>query len=85
MSDPVVDSARGSRFEGIAFSFCKAATVALVFQNFALPAAALLCAVFFVLAVYFGKKETKCVLRYPLFIAGFWVVVAAVWFVFYLR
>jgi hypothetical protein len=75
----------GNKFEGIAFSFCKVATVALVFQKFTLPAAALLSAVFFLLAVFYGKKDTKCFLRYPLFIALFWVVVAAIWLVIYLR
>ncbi len=75
----------GNKFEGIAFSFCKAATVALVFQKFALPAAALLSAVFFLLAVFYGKKDTKCVLRFPLIIAGFWIVIAAIWLVMYLR
>jgi hypothetical protein len=79
------ENVRGPKFEGIAFSFCKAATVALVFQQFALPAAALLCAVFFILAVTFGKNDTKCVLRYPLIIAAFWLIVAAVWLVLYLR
>lgn len=76
---------QGTKFEGIAFSFCKAATVALVFQKFALPAVALLSAVFFLLAVFYGKKDTKCVLRYPLFIAVFWIVIAAIWLVMYLR
>jgi hypothetical protein len=75
----------GNKFGGIAFSFCKVATVALVFQKFTLPAAALLSAVFFLLAVFYGKKDTKCFLRYPLFIALFWVVVAAIWLVIYLR
>lgn len=80
-----MDSARGAKFEGIAFSFCKAATVALVFQKFALPAAAILCGVFFLLAMGFGKNDTRCVLKYPLFIAGFWFVVAAIWLVLYFR
>lgn len=75
----------GQKLESVAFSFCKAATVALVFQKFALPAAALLSAIFFVLAVIYGKKDTKCVLRYPLVIALFWLVVAIVWLVTYLR
>lgn len=75
----------GSKFEGIAFSFCKAATVALVFQKFTLPAAAILSATFFLLAVFYGKKDTKCFLRYPLFIAFFWVAVAVAWLVLYLK
>jgi len=70
---------RGKKLEGIAFSFCKAATVALVFQKFALPAAALLSAIFFLLAFSAGEKETRCALRYPLIIALFWLLVTGVW------
>jgi hypothetical protein len=75
----------GRKFEGIAFSFCKAATVALIFQKFALPAAALLSATFYLLAMANGKKDSKCLLRFPLFIAVFWVVVAATWIYLYLK
>ena len=75
----------GQKLEGVAFSFCKAATVALIFQKFALPAAAVLSAVFFILAVVYGKKDTKCVLRYPLVIAVFWLAIATAWLVMYLR
>jgi hypothetical protein len=80
-----VVKSKGRIYEGVAFSFCKAATVALVFQKFALPAAALLCAAFYVLAAIYGQRESRCVLRVPLFIAGFWLVVAAGWAYFYLR
>ena len=76
---------RGKKLEGIAFTFCKAATVALVFQKFALPAAALLSAIFFLVAFAYGEKETRCVLRFPLFIAAFWLTVAGVWAFLYFR
>jgi hypothetical protein len=75
----------GQKLEGVAFSFCKAATVALVFQKFALPAAALLSAVFFLLAIAYGKNDTRCALRYPLLIAAFWLAVAGAWLYVYLR
>lgn len=68
----------GERYEGIAFTFCKVATVALFTGRFALPVAAGLAAVFYVLAVFKGKSDTRCVLRYPLLIAGFWALISAV-------
>lgn len=69
---------RGAIFEGIAFQFCKIATVALLAGRFALPVAAGLCAVFYVLAWFNGKRDTRCVLKYPLLIAAFWGVVAVI-------
>lgn len=71
---------RGTIFEGIAFQFCKVATVTLIAGRFALPVAASLCAVFFVLAWFNGKRDTRCVLKYPLLIAAFWTVVAVIAF-----
>src|ERR1700722_4627581 len=68
----------GERYEGIAFTFCKVATVALIAQRFTLPVAAILSAVFYVLAYVKGKPDTRCWLRMPLLIAGFWACVAAI-------
>ena len=74
---------RGQKLEGVAFQFCKVATVALILGRWTLPVAAALAAVFYVWAWSAGKRDTRCVLRYPLFIAAFWgvVSVAAFWFV----
>ena len=63
---------RGETYEGIAFNFCKAATIILIAQRFALPVAAGAAAVFYVLAHAYGKRDTRCVLRIPLLIAAFW-------------
>ncbi|MGV3615018.1 MAG: hypothetical protein ACO1SV_06750 [Fimbriimonas sp.] len=68
---------RGEVYEGIAFQFCKVATVALIAGRFALPLAAGLCAIFYVLAWSKGKRHTRCVLEYPLLIALFWGIVSA--------
>lgn len=76
---------RGEIYEGIAFQFCKVATVTLIAGRFALPVAAGLCAVFYVLAWTKGKRDTRCVLKYPLLIAGLWTLVAAVALVRILR
>ncbi|MEZ0325102.1 MAG: hypothetical protein ACAH95_04290 [Fimbriimonas sp.] len=69
---------KGQVYEGIAFQFCKIATVTLIAGRFALPVAAGACALFYVLAVVNGKKDTRCVLRYPLLIAFLWAIVCGV-------
>jgi type IV secretory pathway VirB3-like protein len=69
---------RGEAYEGIAFTFCKAATVILVCQKLALPIAAGLAALFYLLAYAHGKRDTRCWLRKPLLIAAFWGGVAVV-------
>jgi len=68
----------GERFESIAFTFCKAATICLIAGKFALPAAAGLTSAFYVLAYVKGKRDTRCILKYPLIIAAFWTWVGAV-------
>lgn len=69
---------KGEIYESIAFTFCKAATIILITQRFALPVAAGAAAVFYVLAVRHGKKDTRCVLKEPWLIAGFWGTVCVV-------
>jgi len=69
---------RGEIYEGIAFQFCKVATVALLCGRFALPVASGLCALFYVLAIVNGKRDTRCVLKHPALIAGFWGLVCVV-------
>jgi hypothetical protein len=75
------ERARGEIFEGIAFQFCKVATVALLAGRWTLPVASLACAVFFVAAYTGGKKDTRCLLRHPLLAAAVFAVVGsiAVW------
>jgi hypothetical protein len=79
MTDTVQpEKTKGETYEGIAFQFCKVATVALLTGRFVLPVAAGLCAVFYVAAYAKGKKDTRCVLRYPLLIAALWGAAAVV-------
>jgi hypothetical protein len=68
----------GDVYEGIAFTFCKAATIVLLTQRFALGVAAGAAAVFYLLAYRHGQRTTRCVGRTPLLIAGFWSVVSAI-------
>ena len=69
------------KLEGIAFTFCKVATVCLIAGRFALPVAAGLAAIFYIAAFVKGKSDTRCILRFPLLIAGLWacVAVASTW------
>jgi hypothetical protein len=74
----------GKRFEGWAFTFCKAAFLCLVFTpKYALLGCATLSAVFYVLATLKGVKEWRCWAKPP-WVTLFWAVVAAeeVWRLF---
>lgn len=75
---PIAVRTVGEKYEGIAFTFCKVATVCLLAGRFALPAAAGLSAGFYLLAWFKGKRDTRCILKWPLLIAGFWIVIGAI-------
>lgn len=68
---------RGEVFEGIAFQFCKVATVAMIAGRWTLPIASGLCAAFFVAARVNGKRDTRCLLRSPLLAATVFALVCA--------
>ncbi len=76
---------RGEAFEKIAFSMCKIALFCLLTQGFALPLAAIGAALFFGLAVWNGKRDTKCWAKNPLGIALFWLLVAGIWLFYHLH
>jgi hypothetical protein len=70
----------GEKLEKIAFQFCKIATVALLCGRFTLPVAATFASGLYLAAHIQGKRDTRCILRYPLLIAAFWGIVAvAAW------
>lgn len=69
---------KGEVYEGIAFQFCKIATVTLIAGRFALPLAAGLCAIFYILAMSRGKIDTRCRLKHPALIASFWGIVCVI-------
>ena len=75
----------GDKYEGLAFTFCKVASVALIAERFTLPLAAFLSATFYVLAYVKDKKDTRCWARVPLLIAGFWIFVGLVALIFIFR
>ena len=70
----------GEKLEGIAFTFCKVATVALIAGKFTLPIASGLASLLYVWAYAKGQRDTRCVLFYPLLIAAFWAIVSAISF-----
>lgn len=67
-----MEKTKGEIYEGIAFQFCKIATVTLLAGRFALPVAAGACAIFYAMALKEGKKDTRCVLRYPWVLIVLW-------------
>ena len=78
---------RGEVWEGVAFSWCKAATLVLVIsalrlQRFALPILAGGTAVFYLVAHFAGQKTSRCILKKPLIIAAFWGAISclSLWF-----
>ncbi len=73
----VTERTRGEVFEGIAFQFCKVATVVLLTGRWALPISAGLCTIFFLLAQVNGKRDTRCFLRSPLLAATVFALICA--------
>ena len=68
----------GDKFEGIAFTFCKAAFIVLLTQRFALPITSGLAGTFYILAFINGKTDTRCWAMNPPLIAGFWFIVCII-------
>ncbi|HEY3779666.1 MAG TPA: hypothetical protein VGL56_01185 [Fimbriimonadaceae bacterium] len=73
------------KLESTAFTFCKVATVALFAGRYTLPVAGLLSAGLYVAAYIKGQRESRCILKWPLLIASFWILVSAVWLFCYLE
>ena len=72
------EKTKGEKYEGFAFTFCKAAAIILLTQKFALPVASGLAAIFYVLAMLNGKTDTRCWAMSAPVIAGFWGLVCIV-------
>jgi hypothetical protein len=71
---------RASKYERLGFTFCKLGTAALIAwlltpQIMVLLVAAVTIALY-ARAFLYGLTQSKCVLRKPLLIIGFWAVVA---------
>ena len=68
------DQGLGRKYEGWAFTFCKAAFLALLFQRYTLLATAGLATLFYVLAARQGVREWRCFARPP-WVTLFWAAV----------
>jgi thiol:disulfide interchange protein len=67
---------RGRELEGYAFTFCKAAFLALLFSKYALLVTALAAVVLYVAAAAHGVREWRCFVKPPWVVAFFAAVVA---------
>jgi hypothetical protein len=65
---------QGRKYEGWAFTFCKAAFLVLIFQKYALLALSGLAAVFYLVAAGYGVKEYRCWAKPP-WVTIFWATV----------
>ncbi len=68
--------ARGYELEGYAFTFCKAAFLALVLQRYTLFGTSLAATVLYVAAKRDGVTEWRCFVKPPWVVAFFGVVAA---------
>lgn len=73
----MIERTRGDAYEGVAFTFCKAATIILLCGSYALPIASGAAALFYGLAHLNGKRTTRCFARVPWMIGLFWGLVCA--------
>ncbi len=67
---------QGQRFEGWAFTFCKAAFLVLLFQRYALLALSGLSVIFYLLAQSRGVTRWRCWAKPP-WVTLFWAAVFA--------
>ncbi len=74
---------QGQRYEGYAFTFCKAALLVLIFQRYSLLALSGLATLFYLLAAWKGVKQWRCWAKPP-WVTLFWALVCAwqVWAIF---
>ena len=78
------DSGSASDLEGLAFTFCKSATLALVLRRYTLLGTAALATVFYLAAAAQGQKSWRCFVKPP-WVTVFMGIVAAeeVWRLFF--
>ena len=69
---------KAEHYGNLAVSFCRAGTLILIAQQFALPVIAGAAAFCFALALRHDNKNVRCFPKYPLFIITFWTIVCAV-------
>ena len=70
------DERRGAELEGYAFTFCKAAFLALLFSKYTLLVTAAAAVVLYVLAYLYGVREWRCFVKPPWVVIFFAIVLA---------
>jgi hypothetical protein len=68
---------RGKELEGYAFTFCKAAFLALLLQRYTLLVCALAASGLYIAAERHGVREWRCFVKPPWVVAAFGVIAAA--------
>jgi hypothetical protein len=68
---------RGNEFEGYAFTFCKAAFLALLFGKYAVLVLSVAALVLYLLAYAAGVREWRCWVKPPWVVVFFAAVAAA--------
>ena len=74
MNDDEARLQRGKELEGYAFTFCKAAFLALVLRRYTLLVCALAASALYVAAQRDGVREWRCFVKPPWVVAVFGVV-----------
>ena len=67
---------RGKELEGYAFTFCKAAFLALLLQRYTLLVCSLAASGLYVAAARHGVREWRCFVKPPWVVAAFGVIAA---------
>jgi hypothetical protein len=67
---------RGRELEGYAFTFCKAAFLALILQRYTLLACSVAASVLYVAAARKGVREWRCFVKPPWVVIAFGVIAA---------
>ena len=87
---PVAEMSRAQKYERLAFTFCKLGTTGLICWTLTPPLFVLLVALVAIVlygkALALGLRRSKCFLRRPMLIMGFWAAVAAadsVWLILF--
>jgi len=69
------------KWEGVAFTFCKAATIVLLVTllqgaRFMLPIVAGAACLLYLITFVSGKRKTRCIISHPLLVAAFWAIIS---------
>jgi hypothetical protein len=81
---PAAREERGHEIEGWAFTFCKAAFLALLLSKYTLLVTASVAVLLYLVAAAYGVRDWRCFVKPP-WVVAFFVIVAAlqVYFLFF--